>query len=358
MLAAADRAPHRAKGSPMLPVPDACATLRFSTEGMPEERRAQAVRELHLHERTILSTRLEPIEPLDPLPDYPLHVDLTKRTVPVLAGVSGTLSGLRQAIRPSRAVANGEDDLLLGVNVSGCSTAHQRDRDLVLRDGDAFFATRDQSGFITIPRPTRVRFVGCRVPREAVAPLVGRIDDTPLRLVPPRSEALILLVTYARAIADALPFATPELQRLAVTHMHDLIAATIGASRDGRAVAGGRGIAAARLRSIMADISANLGHGDLSVADVARRHRVTPRYIHKLFENEGLTFSSFVLGQRLSRAHRMLSDPRFADRNISSVAFDVGFGDLSYFNRTFRRHYAATPTDIKQSSMRTHPPRR
>jgi AraC-like DNA-binding protein len=85
---------------------------------------------------------------------------------------------------------------------------------------------------------------------------------------------------------------------------------------------------------------------------------VTPRYIHKLFENEGLTFSSFVLGQRLSRAHRMLSDPRFADRNISTVAFDVGFGDLSYFNRTFRRRYVATPTDIKQTSMRNVPLRR
>jgi AraC-like DNA-binding protein len=102
----------------------------------------------------------------------------------------------------------------------------------------------------------------------------------------------------------------------------------------------------------MADISANLCDGDLSVADVARRHHVTPRHIHKLFENEGFTFSSFVLGQRLSRAHRILSDPRLADRNISSVAFDVGFGDLSYFNRTFRRRYAGTPTEIRQSAMR------
>jgi AraC-like DNA-binding protein len=84
---------------------------------------------------------------------------------------------------------------------------------------------------------------------------------------------------------------------------------------------------------------------------------VTPRYIHKLFENEGLTFSSFVLGQRLARAHRILSDKRFVDRNISSVAFDVGFGDLSYFNRTFRRRYAATPSDIKQSSVMVDPPR-
>jgi AraC-like DNA-binding protein len=81
----------------------------------------------------------------------------------------------------------------------------------------------------------------------------------------------------------------------------------------------------------MTDISAHVGDGDLSVAEVARRHRVTPRYVHKLFENEGLTFSSFVLRQRLSRARRILSDPHFADRNICSAAFDVGFGDLSYF---------------------------
>src|SRR5499427_9900929 len=179
-----------------MPVPDACATLRFSTTGLPEAARALAVRELHLKERTILSGKLEPIEPLEPLPGYPLRVDVTKRTLPGLAVVSGTFSGLRHAIRPSWAAANGADDLLFGVNVRGCSIARQRDRDLMLRDGDAFFATRDVKGF-TITRPTPARFVACRVPREAIAPLVGRIDDTPLRLIPPRSEALTLLVTYA-----------------------------------------------------------------------------------------------------------------------------------------------------------------
>ena len=170
-------------------------------------------------------------------------------------------------------------------------------------------------------------------------------------------RALTLLVTYARAVADALPLATADLQRLAVTHMHDLLAATIGATRDGRAIAEGRGIAAARLRAIMTDISAHLGDGDLSVAEIARRHRVTRRYIHKLFENEGITFSSFVLGQRLLRAHRILSDPKLAERNISSVAFEVGFSDLSYFNRAFRQRYAATPTEIRQSGIRADPPR-
>ena len=297
-------------------VPGTCATLRFSTAGMPEPACIQAVRELHLHERTLLSGKLEPIEPLEPLPGYPLRVDVTKRTLPDLAVVSGTFSGLRHAVRPSWATANGDDDLLFGVNVRGCSIARQRDRDLTLRDGEAFFATRDASGFI-ITRPTPARFVACRVPRGAVASLVGRIDITPLRLVPPRSEALTLLVTYAYAIANALPLASADLQRLAVTHMHDLIAATIGTTRDGSAIAERRGIAAGRLRAIMNDISTHLGDGDLSVAKIAKHQRVTPRYIHKLFENEGLTFSSFVLGQRLLHAHRMLSNPRLADRNVS-----------------------------------------
>jgi len=162
------------------------------------------------------------------------------------------------------------------------------------------------------------------VPRTAIAPLVGRIDETPIRLVPSRSEALTLLVTYARAIADDLPLATPELQRLAVTHMHDLIAATIGATRDGLAIAERRGIAAARLRSIMTEVSANLGDGDLSVAEVAKRQRVTPRYIHKLFENEGLTFSAFVLGSA-SRARTGSSATR-AKHIATSVRWRLMWG--------------------------------
>jgi hypothetical protein len=42
----------------------------------------------------------------------------------------------------------------------------------LLRDGDAFFATRDVTE-ITITRPTPVRFIGIRVPREPVAMLLG-----------------------------------------------------------------------------------------------------------------------------------------------------------------------------------------
>jgi AraC-like DNA-binding protein len=212
--------------------------------------------------------------------------------------------------------------------------------------------TRDSIS-LNFVHPAPVNFLGFRAPRDAIAPLAGSLDDALMRIVPVGSEAIKLLVTYARAIAaEQQSLDAPELQRLVATHIHDLIALAVGATPDGQAIARGRGIRAARLRAIMSDITANLGDCDLTVAAVAQRQRVTPRYLHKLFESEELTFSNFVLGQRLSRAHQMLRDPRFGDRSISAVAFEVGFGDLSYFNRTFRRRYDATPSDIRHSAGR------
>ncbi len=108
----------------------------------------------------------------------------------------------------------------------------------------------------------------------------------------------------------------------------------------------------ARLDAITADIIENLGRSDLTIDVVAERHHVTPRYIRMLFEKKGLTFSEFVLGERLARVHHVLIDPGFADRPISDIAFAAGFGDLSYFNRTFRRRYGATPSDVREAARR------
>jgi hypothetical protein len=168
--------------------------------------------------------------------------------------------------RPRAAVSGNEDELLLAINVRGCSIAHQGDWELRLENGDAVVATRGSGGF-GIVRPTPVRFIGFCLPRGIIAPLVGGLDDSTIRIVPHGTEALGLLVVYAGAIAGGRRLHTPELRRFAVTH--DLIAATVATMRDGLAIAEGRGIRAARPRAIMADITANLTNCDLTA--VARR---------------------------------------------------------------------------------------
>src|SRR5262249_23580716 len=90
--------------------------------------------------------------------------------------------------------------------------------------------------------------------------------------------------------------------------------------------------------------------GDVSAGALATRHRVSPRYIHKLFETEGSTLSKYVLGQRLSHVHRMLTDLRSTDQTIGAMAFAAGFVDLSTFNHAFRRQYGATPSDVRDTA--------
>ncbi|HWO14561.1 MAG TPA: helix-turn-helix domain-containing protein [Polyangiaceae bacterium] len=42
-------------------------------------------------------------------------------------------------------------------------------------------------------------------------------------------------------------------------------------------------------------------------------------------------------------------DARFDHLSISAVAFDVGLRDLSHFNRSFRRRFAQTPSELRAS---------
>jgi AraC-like DNA-binding protein len=57
-----------------------------------------------------------------------------------------------------------------------------------------------------------------------------------------------------------------------------------------------------------------------------------------------------LLAQRLVRAHRLLTDPRYASQKVSTIALDVGFGDLSYFNRAFRRRYDMAPSELRAAA--------
>ena len=74
---------------------------------------------------------------------------------------------------------------------------------------------------------------------------------------------------------------------------------------------------------------------------------MTVRYLHKLFEKEGISYSEFVIAERLACAYRILINPLHMCRAIGTIAFEVGFNDLSYFNRAFRRRYNATPSDVR-----------
>jgi AraC-like DNA-binding protein len=237
------------------------------------------------------------------------------------------------------------DDVVLHIQETGRRTISQLNRELTVDAGGGLLSSNSDVSTVVLPDPAR--FVSIGVPRKVMLALAPGLEDAFVRSLPPNAGVLRLLSNYVDALQDEGTAKTPELQRAVATHIHDLCALAIGATRDAAEIAEGRGLRVARLRAIKIDIIQSLRDGDVSVAALAARHRITARYVQRLFESDGTTLSRFVLGQRLAQVHRMLADSRYAHRTIGALAFDVGFGDLSTFNREFRRHFGATPSDVR-----------
>ena len=298
-----------------------------------------AVRSLHERGLTWVSFK--------PMPDVACDIDFAIRSLPGLGLLSGAVQGVRHEHR-HRDSGDGNDDFSLHINLSGFSMVESRRGESTLRKGDAMLLSYSASR--TISRPGRVDHHILRLPRASLAPLVKDIDDAVLQPIPSGTGALNLLTHYVGSIFNDPILDNPQARQTIGAQVCDLVALTLGATRDAHEIAVGRGLRVARLQAVKADIEANLADCGLSAIVVARRLGFSDSYIRKLFEGEGTSFSGYVLARRLSRAHRMLTDQRWADRSIAMVAFEVGFGDLSYFNRTFKRRYGTTPSDVRNSN--------
>ena len=76
-----------------------------------------------------------------------------------------------------------------------------------------------------------------RFPKAGFAPLVDGPDDRLVRRIPSDLPALRLLRTYVAAAWEEQADADPDMQRSPVTHIYDLMAVMMGATRDTAALA-------------------------------------------------------------------------------------------------------------------------
>ncbi|MER9302176.1 helix-turn-helix domain-containing protein [Mesorhizobium sp. M0496] len=261
-----------------------------------------------------------------------------------------TVTAGGEAHRTRELLSDGNDDVILHVHEVGQRVVSQLGREATVEPGAGLLSSNADTSRMVLPGPAR--FSSVAVPRKLLTARAPGVEDAFLRPLPPDASVLRLLVRYLDILEDERALSTPELQHAVATHIQDLCALAVGATRDAAEIAKGRSLRAARLRMLKAHIAENLGDGDLSAATLARCQGVTPRYIHKLFETEGTTLSKFVRGQRLAEVHRRLADPRHAGLTIGAIAYSAGFGDLSTFNRAFRQHFGVRPSEVRRESSR------
>jgi AraC-like DNA-binding protein len=303
--------------------------LRLRTDDWPERDRIAMFREEYGRDRI----RIEPG------PNEPLRIDATFVKWPGL----GLMWGRRSALRSE--FSDGNDRLML--DLGGDALATQSGRDVVLTRGDAIALSGSEVGSLTTFRTGRIATV--EFPNGALLPLLGGPASPRARRIPKDAPVLRLLRGYLRSFCADGGTAVARLQQLAIAHIYHLAAVALGASRETAEIANGRGIRAARLQALKNDIEANLQH-DISLTDIAARHRVSARYLRMLFASEGTSFTAFIPEERLKRAHRMLLSRRFDHLGIGIIAFEVGFNDLSHFNRTFRRRFGRSPRELREDA--------
>ena len=94
-------------------------------------------------------------------------------------------------------------------------------------------------------------------------------------------------------------------------------------------------------------VAANF-HDRVDLATAARRCHMSPSHFSRVFKAErGVTFSRYLVEFRIRRACDLLAD---SGKTVKEVGFGVGFNDLAYFSRTFRRCVGVCPTQYQSAA--------
>nr|WP_276562690.1 helix-turn-helix transcriptional regulator [Paenibacillus apiarius] len=84
---------------------------------------------------------------------------------------------------------------------------------------------------------------------------------------------------------------------------------------------------------------------EFTLHTLADRFYVNASYLSRLFKQEtGMSFTSYVLERKMERAKAALMN----GARVYDAASMIGYRDISYFTKIFRRYWGITPGSIKK----------
>lgn len=317
------------------------ATFRFSLAEIPPPQRREVVREVAGHAIANLD--------IIPTTDDP-QMEVETRFLP---GVTITDAWASPHLASSYDLSRGDDSFTLLWSTSPAKGGVLQFGHELPADGSAaLLSCADRMDFETYEA---FPHVSVKLQRSMLCPLLPDAEAALMRRISPNNQAMRLLKSYLagyRALHDN--GLTAQLAHRVAVHVADLVALAVGTDRDATALASGRGLQAARLDAIKRWVLAHLVSPELSVATAAAAAGLSSRSVQSLFEADGMTFTTFVLRERLALAYHRLSTPHLAKRTIAEIAYGCGFGDLSYFTNSFRKAYAETPSGVRHRALARH----
>jgi len=88
---------------------------------------------------------------------------------------------------------------------------------------------------------------------------------------------------------------------------------------------------------------------NISINSVAKKLDVNPRILSQVInENKQQNFHEFVNYYRIENAKMLLTDSKYKNEKISTIAYDSGFGTTTSFNTTFKKMTKITPSEYRK----------
>jgi len=116
-----------------------------------------------------------------------------------------------------------------------------------------------------------------------------------------------------------------------------------------------RGLAARYLKQLQDHALRHLQDEHLSPASIAAANHMSPRYVHQLFGQCGVSVSAWIRQQRLERCREALESPAHRHSAVADIAYAWGFADPAHFARVFRSRYGASPSAWREARQRRPP---
>ncbi|WP_203673856.1 MULTISPECIES: helix-turn-helix domain-containing protein [unclassified Streptomyces] len=266
--------------------------------------------------------------------------------------ISTVTAGSQTVIRSPRMIArDGREYLMLTLLHQGIAERSQDGREALVHPGQ--FSLSDSRRPFSKTLRQAFSFTTFHFPRS----LLG-VTDHDLQAVTATAfggdeASSALLAGHLERLNRAADSLTPPQGRRLARITCDLLVCLIQ-ERQGRLSPQAPAAADAMLIRIKEHVLRHLENPELAPADIASAHHVSVRYLHKLFEFEGITVGRWIQQQRLERCRTELARQTPHAPNVAAVAHRWGFASPSHFSRVFRLAYGTTPREW-QATARMSP---
>ncbi|MFF7251126.1 helix-turn-helix domain-containing protein [Embleya sp. NPDC008237] len=243
---------------------------------------------------------------------------------------------------PMRPADGAGAHVTITIQIDGTAHVSQDGRETPVRPGEMFLVETHRP--FRVEHGGHVRLHAFHVPRRSLGGAERNVPAVTAIAFPPDRGVAAMFAPVLTSLSRSAPDIAPAVGERLAGNVADLLATLI--AEHAPATSPDLDSAFGELpRRVREYIDRNLGDPELSPERIAQAQRISVRYLHRMFESEGISVGRLIQRRRLERCAAELARRGRVSPTVSAVAQRWGFVSPAHFSRAFRATYGVSPRD-------------